>query len=67
MCNNEKQIFAKTIGGHKATMLKLADKNFVAKTVGEISDDLASRAAQYGGLVKTYVDSGISDKPSSSE
>ena len=67
MCNKEKQIFAQTIGGHKKAMLGFAGKNVVAKTVGEISDDLASRAAQYGGLVKTYVDSGINDKPTSSE
>ena len=51
MCGKEKKIFAQTIGKTKSMLVKLANHNFVGKTVGEIHDDLASTAAQYGSIV----------------
>lgn len=45
MCKKEKQVFAQTIGKTKSMLVKLANHNFVGKTVGEINDDLASTSA----------------------
>jgi phage protein D len=67
MCRKEKQIFAQTIGKTKSMLVKLANHNFVKKTVGEINDDLASTSARYGSMVKTYVDGGDSARPTASE
>ena len=67
MCNREKQIFAQTIGKHKSYLVRLANHDFVAATVKDISDDLASKAARYNTDVKNFVRSGSSVRTTSSE
>ena len=67
MCNDEKKVFAQTIGKAKSTMLTVARTDVVRRAVGEISDELANRANKYSGMVNEYVAGGDSSSPSSGE
>jgi len=67
MCKKEKQIFAQTIGKAKSTMLKVARTDVVRKELGEINDELASKAAQYGEMVTKFVKSNVDSTPNDVE